>query len=126
MRGIRNGSALILSYAFDGLLTLRAERALACSKPDKPAGVNSTAKLNDGWPAYEFSDGSAPFSGILRKDNGEPHIRFWSRSASETPNRFSVEFQDEFNEYQQDSLSLVDVDDAVAVGQEISAGADCD
>ena len=39
----------------------------------------------------------------------------------ETPNRYTVEFQDEFNEYQQDSLSLVDVPDAVIAGQEISA-----
>ncbi len=58
--------------------------------------------------------------GILRKENGEPAIRFWSRSAADTPNRFSVEFQDAFNEYQQDSLSLVDVDDVLRTGQEIS------
>ena len=71
-------------------------------------------------PAYEFGDGASGFGDIARQDNGAPSIRFWSRSTADTPNRFSIEFQDEFNTYQQDSLSLVDVDDAVAGGQEIS------
>jgi len=44
-----------------------------------------------------------------------------ARSTAESPNRYTVEFQDEFNEYQQDSLSLVDLEDASATGQEISA-----
>src|SRR5262249_17419471 len=50
---------------------------------------------------------------------GEPSLRLWSRSTIDTPNRFSVEFQDALNEYQQDSLSLVDVDDVTQTGQEI-------
>ena len=64
---------------------------------------------------------SSPFSDIARKPSGEPTLRLFSRSTAETPNRYTVEFQDEFNEYQQDSLSLVDVADAVTAGQEISA-----
>ena len=44
----------------------------------------------------------------------------WSRNTTDTPNRFSVEFQDALNEYQQDSLSLVDVDDVAQTGQEIT------
>ena len=62
---------------------------------------------------------SSPISHVV--SNGEPTLRLFSRSTAETPNRYSVEFQDEFNEYQQDSLSLVDVADAVAAGQEITA-----
>lgn len=120
IRGIRNGSALLLSYGPDGRLRLRAESTLAVQQTDKPAASNSDQALSGGWPAYEFSDASASFSGILRKDSGAPHIRFWSRPASDSPNRISVEFQDEFNEYQQDSLSLVDTDDAVDSGQEVS------
>ena len=38
-----------------------------------------------------------------------------------TPNRLTVEFQDEFNEYQQDSLSLVDIDDALLTEREVTA-----
>ena len=121
VRGVRNASALILSYGPDGRLRMRPEAEIAVQQADKPEGSNSTEKLDEGWPAYEFSDGSAVYSGIRRRPDGSPFIRFFSRSAAESVNRFSVEFQDEFNDYQQDSLSLVDVDDALLTGQEISA-----
>jgi hypothetical protein len=121
VRGIRTASSLILAYGSDGKLKLRVESSIATQQADKPAGSNSTENLNDGWPAYEFSDGSAPFSGIKRRGDGSPQFRLFSRSAAETANRFSVEFQDEFNEYQQDSLSLVDIDDELLTGSEISA-----
>jgi hypothetical protein len=120
-RGIRNGSSLLLTYGSGGLLTLRVENTMALQQPVKPGGSNSTGVLNGGWPAYEFSDGSAAFSGILRKPGGEPAIRLYAASGSDTPNRLTVEFQDEFNEYQQDSLSLVDVDDALLTQREVTA-----
>jgi hypothetical protein len=120
-RGIRNGSSLLMTYGNGGLLTLRVENTLALQQPAKPDGSNSTEALNGGWPAYEFSDGSAAFSGILRKPNGEPAIRLYAASGADTPNRLTVEFQDEFNEYQQDSLSLVDVDDALLTQREVTA-----
>ncbi len=47
-----------------------------------------------------------------------------SKGAQDTPNRLSVEFQDAFNQYQQDSLSLADGDDADLCGQEVSASWD--
>ena len=40
---------------------------------------------------------------------------------ADTPNRFTVEFQDALNEYQQDSFSLVDPDDVARSGQEVAA-----
>lgn len=77
--------------------------------------------MGGGWPNYEFGDGaSGGFSGILRRENGEPSIRLWSRSTTDCPNRFSVEFQDSFNEYQQDSLSLLDAEDISVSGQEMT------
>jgi len=121
VRGIRNGSSLLLTYGSGGLLSLRVENTMALQQPAKPGGSNSTEVLNGGWPAYEFSDGSAEFSGILRKAGGEPAIRLYARSGADTPNRLTVEFQDEFNEYQQDSLSLVDVDDALLTQREVTA-----
>ncbi|MBM3810473.1 MAG: hypothetical protein FJW20_02440 [Acidimicrobiia bacterium] len=120
IRGIRNGAGLYLVYGANGLLELRVEATLAMQQPVKPGGSNSTAALNGGWPAYEFGDGSSSFSGILRRGNGESSVRVWSRGTHETANRYSLEFQDQFNEYQQDSLSLIDVEDAVAIGQEVS------
>ncbi len=120
-RGIRNGSSLLLTYGSGGLLTLRVENTMALQQPAKPDGSNSSEVLNGGWPAYEFSDGSAAFSGILRKSSGEPAIRLYAAGGADTPNRLTVEFQDEFNEYQQDSLSLVDVDDVLLTQREVTA-----
>jgi hypothetical protein len=77
--------------------------------------------LNGGWPTYEFSDASGQFSGIMRDEKGASTVRLVSRSITETSNRLSVEFQDESNEYQQDSLSLVDADDSALIGYEISS-----
>lgn len=120
IRGIRTAARLYLATGADGRLQLRAENTLALQQPSKPAGSNSVEVLNGGWPCYEFGDGTTGASSILRKAGGEPSIRFWARSAADTPNRYSVEFQDAFNEYQQDSLSLVDIDDVLRNGQEIS------
>ena len=120
-KGIETGSSLMLSYGITGLLTLRVENTIALQQATKPDGSNSTAVLNGGWPAYEFSDGSAIFSGILRRANGDAAIRLYSKSGADVPNRLTVEFQDEYNEYQQDSLSLVDVDDSLLTGREVTA-----
>ena len=119
VRGIRNGSGLYLAFDGTGRLQVSLEDAIANQQSSKPTGSNSSISLNGGWPAYEFGDNV--FSGILRKQTGEAALRVWSRATADTPNRFTVEFQDEFNEYQQDSLSLVDIDDSVRSGQEVAS-----
>ncbi len=120
VNGIRVASSLMLSYGISGLLTLRVENTLALQQPSLPDGSNSTEALNGGWPSYEFSDGSATFSGIVRKSSGDAYIRLYSNSGADVPNRLTVEFQDEYNEYQQDSLSLLDVDDSLLTGREVT------
>lgn len=120
VRGIRNSARLMLTYGADGALQLRVENSLCLEMPERPAWSNGTEPLNGGWPSYEFGDGSNGFSGILRRPGGEPSFRVCSRGMADTPNRFSVEFQDSLNEYQQDSFSLVDADDVARSGQEIS------
>jgi len=120
IRGVRNASRLYLTYGATGLLEMRVEGSLAVQQPSKPAGSNSTSPLNGGWPAYEFGDGTDGRTGIVRRDNGESSMRLSYLSTAESPNRASVEFQDEFNEFQQDSLSLVDTEDAVRARQEVS------
>jgi hypothetical protein len=120
-KGIRNASSLMLSYGIGGLLTLRVENTLASQQPTLPDGSNSTAALDGGWPAYEFSDGSATFSGILRNGNGDPAIRLYSQNGTSTTNQLTVEFQDEFNQYQQDSLTLVDIDDSLLTDRIVTA-----
>ncbi len=121
VRGVRNAAGLYLTYGAGGVLELHPEGSFALQQPTKPPGSNSVEPYNGGWPCYEFGDGTTGFSGILRRKSGEPALRLWSRTNAETPNRYSVEFQNEFNEYQQDSLSLVDVDDVLATAQEVSA-----
>ena len=121
VRGIRVAASLMLRYGTTGLLELLPETTIANQQPTLPDGGNSVETLDGGWPAYEFSDGSAPFSGIVRNPNGTSTVRLTSRTIAETSNRLSVEFQDESNEYQQDSLSLVDSDDSALIGYEISS-----
>ncbi len=116
VRGIRNNASLYLNLSPAGLLQLNVEGTLAAQQSTLPEGSNATEVLNGGYPAYEFNA-----SAIARKQGGPSSVRVYSRTSAETPNRFSIEFQDEFNEYQQDSLSLVDVDDATASGSEVSA-----
>ena len=50
---------------------------MALQQPSLPDGSNSTEMLDGGWPAYEFSDGSATFPGLARKANGDPSIRLY-------------------------------------------------
>jgi hypothetical protein len=121
VRGIRTASSLLVRLGATGLLEIRPESTLAIQQALKPVTSNSMSTLDGGWPAYEFGDGTTAVSGLLRNADGSPAFRVWSRSNAETPNRLSIEFQDELNEYQQDSLSVVDVEDATLVGQEISA-----
>jgi hypothetical protein len=118
VRGIRNASAMYLTFDPNGLIQLNAEDTLANQQPTQSASSNSTEELNGGWPAYEFGDNA--FSGIVRSANGKPSLTVTSQSIANTPNQYTVEFQDEFNDYQQDSLSLVDIDDFVLTGQEVT------
>ncbi len=121
VRGIRVGASLMLRYGATGLLELLPETTIAGQQASLPDGSNSTVAINGGWPAYEFSDSSASYSGIARNPDGSSSVRLSSRTISETSNRLSIEFQDESNEYQQDSLSLVDADDSGLIGYEISS-----
>jgi hypothetical protein len=118
VRGIRNGSAMYLSFDANGLIQLTSEDTLANQQPTQSASSNSTEALNGGWPAYEFGDNS--FSGIVRSANGTPSLTVTSQSIANSPNQYTIEFQDEFNDYQQDSLSLVDIDDFLLTGQEVT------
>ena len=119
VRGIRTGSATYLSFDSNGLIQLNAEDTLANQQPTQLANSNSTEVLNGGWPAYEFGDNT--FSGIVRGANGTPSLTLTAQSIANTPNHYTVEFQDEFNDYQQDSLSLIDIDDFVLTGQDVTA-----
>ena len=122
IRGIRNGARLQLTYRQDGRLAVYVENSVLLQQPNKPEGSNAATTLNGGWPAYVYTDGSDPAtpSAILRRPDSAPSIRLYSRPIADSPNRFALEFADEFNEYQQDSLEIVDAADISRTGQEIT------
>ena len=118
VRGISNGSGLLLTMGDSGLLEATLPGTIAGQQSTRPAGSNSTETLNNGWPAYEFGD--TIFSGIARRADGSISLRVSAQPLADTPNRFTVEFQDEFNEYQQDSLSVSDLDDILLTNTELT------
>ncbi len=121
VRGIRVTASLMLRYGTNGLLQLLPEGTLASQQPTLPDGSNSSQELNGGYPVYEFSDASANYSGIARTSKGISSLALTASTLAETYNRISVEFQDEQNEYQQDSLSLADTNDSDLIGFEVAS-----
>jgi hypothetical protein len=121
VRGIRNAARLFLTYGPGGVLQVQVENTIALQQPWPSPWSNSTEPLNGGWPVYEFGDGSNGFSGILRRQNGEPSVTLSGRPIADTPNTYTVEFQDSLNGYQQDSFSVSDPDDVALAGQEVTA-----
>jgi len=119
LRGIRSANRLYFAHGHDGKLQLRMEEALRTQHAVKASGSNAVVPLNEGWPAYEFGDGTNGFSGIAREDNDASTLRLWSRPLSDSPNRVHISYSDEFNDYETDSLSVVEVDDAVRSGNEV-------
>lgn len=120
IRGLRASTGLILGYDAEGKLQVSLEGSLTTQQPNPPAGTNADTTLEGGWPCYEFGDGTNGRSGIARTSQGSSSLRLWTRAAADVPNRFSLEYTDEFNQYRRDSLSLVDVADVSRGGQELN------
>lgn len=115
IRSIRNGSRLYLVLNTAGLLEARVENTFALQQPTLPAGSNATTPFNGGWPAYEFD-----VTSIARNKDGSSSVQLSKLGAQDTPNRLSIEFQDSFNQFQQDSLSLADENDEDLCNQEVA------
>lgn len=119
--GLRLAAALMITVDEGGQVRASPETTIARQQAAPGEVTNSVAAIAGGWPAYEFGDGWNGVSGIAVDGQGRSTFRISRKGQSESPNRLSVEFQDEFNQYQQDSLSLVDFDDAAAAGCEVAA-----
>ena len=119
IRSIRNGSRLYLVLNTAGLLEVRVENTFALQQPTLPPGSNSLNTFNNGWPAYEFDATS-----IARNKDGSSSVQLSKLGAQDTPNRLTIEFQDAYNQYQQDSLSLEDEADVDLCGQEVAVNWD--
>jgi hypothetical protein len=96
----------------DGRVGLRVEAALSVEQPLLPEGSNASASINQGWPSYCFGDGTKGSGGILQNDRNEPEFRMFSKPGIDSINRVSFEIQDSLNEFRQDSISVVDNEDA--------------
>lgn len=116
IRSLRNASRIYLVLNTTGLLEARIENTFALQQPTLSANSNSTETFGGGWPAYEFDETS-----IARNSDGSANFKISSKGAQDTPNQLTVEFQDEFNQYQQDSFSLTDGNDSDLCGQIIAA-----
>lgn len=114
---VRNNARLFFTYSAAGKVEARVENTIALQQPSLPYGSNAGAPVAGGWPAYEYGDTNGT---IVRRANGSSSLRVFHRSISDTPNRFAFEFQDEFNQYVQDSLAIDDVEDQASAGQEVS------
>ena len=121
LRGLHAAAGSWLAFNKDGRLELGVEGPLSEQQPEPVEGSNSLAALGGGWPAYEFGDGQNGSDGILLDEKDRALLRFWSRPSGASANRYTLEYQDSREEFRQDSLSLVDVDDVAATGQEIAA-----
>ena len=116
IRQIRNSSRMYLVLNAAGLVEVRGENTFALQQPVLPAGSNSVELFNGGWPAYEFDATS-----IARAKDGSSSLKLSSKGAQDTPNQLTVEFQDRFNQFQQDSLSISDEDDELLCSQTIAS-----
>lgn len=121
VRGIRRAAGLMISLDAAGRLHLRPEATIRRQHPQKSPFSNATEPVSEGWPAYEFGDGTGGTSGIIRRHSGESSFRIFRKSSGELPNRLTAEFADAFREYAPDVLSLVDFEDARIQGCEVSA-----
>ena len=119
LRSIRYASLLQLRFSPEGKLALRAETTIAGSQPSPLTGSNATESVLGGWPVYEFGDGIDGPGGILLKSSGEADFRMFSKESADSANRVNFEFQDEMNEFRQESISVADHDDIQARRQEI-------
>lgn len=121
LRGLRSAAALLVTVDENGQLMVSPETTIARQHAVQAEGSNAEAPISGGWPAHEFGDGTNGRTGILRKDSGKSTFRIWRRAASEVPNRLTVEYQDSFRDYAQDTLSLVDYEEVERRGMETSA-----
>lgn len=119
LRGIREASFLFLRGNAEGKLELVIESSMALQQPLKSEFSNATDPLDGGWPVYEFGDGTSGRGGILRTRSGAPAFRLFSKPGADSPNRIQAEFQDAWNDFQTDRISLFDSRDVRRRRQEV-------
>jgi len=100
LRGIRNCCRMMVGYSPQGKLAIRIKRTTA----------------EEGGPAFALDATT-----IARDDSGELQVRKFHKSAFETANVFSCNFQNEDNLYNADSLTKYDIGNINQTDERISA-----
>jgi len=119
IRGLRQGTELLIRLNNSGQINVIVEGTISEQQPAQSDHTNATSPLNGGWPSFEAIDGTTGSCTILANKNGDIDLNLFCQPTSETPNRLTVEYQDSRNDYQNGSLSLVDLDDVARAGSEI-------
>ena len=119
IRGLRQGAELLLRLNEQGQISVIVEGNIYDQQPTEAAHTNATSPLNGGWPSFEANDGSTGSCTILANKGGDIDLRLFCQPTSQTPNRLTVEFQDSRHDFQNGTLSLVEMDDVARAGSEI-------
>jgi hypothetical protein len=120
--GLRNNCGIVLSpNSADGLFQVFMERTLADQQPSPVPGSNYNTAV-----ASEQADGTAAngyYAYLFTEaDYDASSLEVSTLSLQDTPNKITIPFQDEDNQFQTDSLALVDPDGyAAASNQEIES-----
>jgi hypothetical protein len=117
-----------LATSQSGQLQLFINQTLADSQPSAITGSNYSTGVSSihadgsggtGYVAYSFDESS-----VARKTDGSPDLQQVANATVQTPNKISISFQDEDNQYQTDSLDIYDTDAITQAGGALSpAGA---
>jgi hypothetical protein len=127
IRGIRNScKAMLVPNDLTGLLQVFIKQTLADQQTSPITGSNSigatgsrnaSGQFSSGYSAYDFDEGS-----ILENSDGSSSLSISQRTILDSPNRISVNFQDQDNQYVTDSMTEVDPVDIGRSGQTVIAG----
>ncbi len=131
IRGIRNNCRALLLPNAAGLLTLLPKATLADQQPSIPT-LNGQTATNDvspvasvkfdgtsgnGYVAYFFDERTIA---LKEGSKTETTFKILTRTLADSPNSVGVTFQDAENQYNQDSVTVVDTEDTARIqGQQV-------
>lgn len=115
-----------LAWGQNGLLQLYINQTLGDSQPSTIPGSNYntgvSSKLADGTTATGYLAYLFDESNIFRNPSGDPDIEFSANATVQTPNQIIINFQDEDNQFVDDSANIVDVNAVNRAGSTLQPG----
>jgi hypothetical protein len=118
VQGLRNAGKCLLYLSPAGKLTVKHKGTVAAQQPSPIAGSNYNLGVSGGYIAYDFHEGN-----IAKKKGGdEPSLTIPTDQTGSggAPNRLTFAYQDRYNRFVPDTLTIVDPEDVARVGQEVA------